>query len=162
MQNIDPLIKAIGNATKSLKGYAKRIVMAQTVEDVFGGVPYRAEIALGWNRQTIKKGQHELRSKVECVDGRRGFTGRKGAEHKLPNLLSDIRDLVDSQSQTDARFRTNRLYTRMSAAEVRRQLLKQKGYNEVDLPTGQTIRNKLNKLGYHPVRVQKTQVKKRS
>lgn len=136
--------------------------MAQTVEDVFEGVPYRAEIALGWSRQTIKKGQHELKSKIECIDGRRGLTGRKCIEAKLPNLLSDIRDLVDSQSQTDARFRTNRLYTRMSAAEVRRQLLSQKGYKDADLPTGQTIRNKLNKLGYHPVRVQKTQVKKNS
>ena len=39
-----------------------------------------------------------------------------------PTLLDDIRAIVDSQSQTDPQFRTTRLYTRLSAAEVRRQL----------------------------------------
>jgi len=74
--------------------------------------------------------------------------------------LADIRDVVDSQSQTDARFRTNRLYTRMSVAEVRRQLKEKKGYKDEELPSEETLRCKLNMLGYHPVRVQKTQVKK--
>jgi hypothetical protein len=147
---------------KSLKGHARRLFMARTVQEVFEGVPYRAEQEMGWNRTTIIKGMNELQSGIECLDGRKGITGRKPAEAHLPNLLNDIRDLVDSQSQTDARFRTNRLYTRMSAAEVRRQLHEKKGYPEEILPSEETIRKKLNMLGYHPVRVQKTQVKKRS
>ncbi len=147
---------------KSLKGHARRLFMARTVKDVFEGVPYRAEQELGWNRDTISKGLHELSSGFECADGRKGVTGRKPAEAHLPNLLTDIRALVDSQSQTDARFRTHRLYTRMSASEVRRQLHEKKGYPEEILPSEETIRCKLNMLGYHPVRVQKTQVKKRS
>ena len=145
---------------KSLKEHAKRLFMARTVKDVFEGVPYRAEQELGWNRATISKGLHELSSGFECADGRKGVTGRKPAEAHLPNLLTDIRDLVDSQSQTDARFRTNRLYTRMSAAEVQRQLHEKKGYPKEIIPSAETIRCKLNKLGYNPVRVQKTQVKK--
>jgi len=136
--------------------------MARTVQAVFDGVAYRAEQELGWNRGTMSKGLQELKSGVECIDGRRGATGRKPAEVHLPNLLQDIRDLVDSQSQTDARFRTHRLYTRMSAAEVRRQLHEKKGYRDEELPSEETLRCKLNLLGYHPVRVQKTQVKKRS
>jgi hypothetical protein len=68
--------------------------------------------------------------------------------------------LVESQSQTDARFRNNRLYTRISAAEVRRQLQKKKDY-KYECPSEETIRCKLNKLGFHPIRVQKTQVKKK-
>lgn len=147
---------------KTLKGHARRLFMARTVKDVFEGVPYRASQEMGWNRTTIIKGMHELESGIECLDGRKGITGRKPAEAHLPNLLTDIGDLVDSQSQTDARFRTNRLYTRMSAAEVRRQLHEKKGYPEEILPSEETIRCKLNMLGYHPVRVQKTQVKKRS
>jgi hypothetical protein len=147
---------------KWLKGHARGLFMARTVKEVFEGVPYRAEQELGRNGATISKGLHELSSGVECADGRKGLTGRKPAEAHLPNLLNDIRDLVDSQSQTDARFRTNRLYTRMSAAEVRRQLHEIKGYPKEILPSEETIRCKLNMLGYHPVRVQKTQVKKRS
>jgi hypothetical protein len=164
MSNLE--IGAIKNllqeTAKSLKGHARRLFMARTVKDVFEGVTYRAERELGWNRATISKGLHELSSGVECIDGRKGITGRKPAEAHLPNLLTDIRDLVESQSQTDARFRTNRLYTRMSAAEVRRQLHEKKGYPKEIIPSAETIRCKLNMLGYHPVRVQKTQVKKNS
>lgn len=147
---------------RSLKGYARRLFMARVVNEVFEGVAYRAEQELDWNRVTVTKGLHELKSGIECADGRRGATGRKPAEAHLPNLLTDIRDLVDSQSQTDARFRTQRLYTRMSAAEVRRQLQEKQGYSAEELPSEETLRCKLNMLGYHPVRVQKTQVKKKS
>ena len=147
---------------RSMKGHLRRLFMARTVNEVFGGVAYRAEQELGWHRATLTKGLHELQSGVECVDGRRGATGRKPAEAHLPDLLRDIRDLVDSQSQTDARFRTHRLYTRMSTAEVRRQLQEKKGYSDEELPCEETLRCKLHMLGYHPVRVQKTQVKKKS
>ena len=136
--------------------------MATTVNTVFEGKPFRAARVLGWNRQTIDKGLHELKTGIECVDGRRGTTGKKPAEARLSNLLTDIRDVIDSQSQTDARFRTQRLYTRMSANEVRKQLIVQKGYADEELPKERTILEKLNQLGYRPVRVQKTQVKKRS
>ena len=162
MPEISTFKRFLQETAGSLTGYVRRLFMARTVEDVFEGVAYRAEQELGWNRGTMSKGLHELKSGIECVDGRRGATGRKPAEAHLPNLLADIRDLVDSQSQTDARFRTHRLYTRMSAAEVRRQLHEKKGYHDDELPSEETLRCKLNMLGYHPVRVQKTQVKKRS
>lgn len=161
MVESDRLKKLLQETAESLKGYARRIFMARTVNEVFKGVAYRAEQELGWNRKTLSKGMHELESGFECLDGRRGLTGRKPAESRFPNLLADIRDLVDSQSQTDARFRTHRLYTRMSAAEVRRQLQEKNDYKD-ECPSEETIRCKLNMLGYRPVRVQKTQVKKKS
>lgn len=160
MSEIEAVKGLLQETARSLKGYARRLFMARTVHEVFGGVVTHAEHELGWNRVTMSKGLRELKSGVECVDGRRGMTGRKPAEAHLPNLLTDIRDLVDSQSQTDARFRTHRLYTRMSVVEVRRQLRDKKGYSDAVLPSEETLRCKLNMLGYHPVRVQKTQVKK--
>ncbi|MCP4448518.1 MAG: ISAzo13 family transposase, partial [Myxococcales bacterium] len=78
-----------------LKGYVKRLFMARMVNEFFEGVPYSAEQELGWNRATLKKGLHELRSGFECVDGRRGMTGRKPVEAHLPHLLDDIRALLD-------------------------------------------------------------------
>jgi hypothetical protein len=161
MSNVGTLKDLLEEAVSSLKGHAKRLFMARTVRDVFEGVAYRAEQEFGWNRVTIRKGLHELASGIECVDGRKWATGRKPAEAHLPNLLSDIRDLLDSQSHTDARFRTHRLYTRMSVAEVRRQLQSKKGYRDEELPSEETLRCKVNRLGYYPTRVQKTQVKKR-
>ena len=95
-----------------------------------------------------------------CLDA---FTsrGRKRAEEHLPNLLADITAIVDSQSQADPQFRTNRLYTRLTAAEVRRQLIEKFGYSDQELPTAETIGSKLNELGYSPKKVAKTQPQKK-
>jgi hypothetical protein len=87
--------------------------------------------------------------------------GRKRAEVHLPHLLDDIRAIVDGQSQTDPQFRTQRLYTRLSAAEVRRQLIAQKGYQDTVLPTVQTITAKLNALWYFPKKVAKSKPQKK-
>jgi len=74
--------------------------------------------------------------------------------------LTDIKAIVDSQSQADPQFRTQRLYTRLTATEVRRQLIAQKGYTDAELPTAETIGAKLNALGYFPQKVAKSQPKK--
>ena len=154
--------KVMRNAADSLKGPAKRLFMARTVNEVFGGMAYRAERDLGWHRKTVALGLHELRSGIVCCDGRRGTVGRKPAEAHLPNLLSDIRSIVDGQSQTDPKFRSVRLYTRLSAAEIRKQLIAQKGYRDDELPSGETIRVKCNKLGFRPAKVAKTKPQKKS
>jgi hypothetical protein len=106
-------------------------------------------------------GQHELEQGIVCFDA---YTsqGRKRSEEHLPNLLSDITAIVDGQSQADPQFRTNRLYTRLTAAVVRRQLSAQKGYREDELPTAETISTKLNELGYSPKKVAKGQHQKNS
>jgi hypothetical protein len=76
---------------------------------------------------------HELNSGIVCVDAF-GQRGRFRAEDRLPRLLDDIEAIVDAQSQTDPRFRTQRLYTRLSAAVVRRQLIELKGYSPDEVP----------------------------
>ncbi len=88
-------------------------------------------------------------------------SGRKRVEAKLPHLLEDIRALVDPQAQTDPSFKSTRLYSRMSAAQVRRQLIEQKGYLDEDLPSAETIRRRLNEMGYSLKRVVKAKPKKR-
>ena len=61
-----------------------------------------AERELGWNRVTIRKGTRELWTGMECKD-RFSLRGRKSYEKLLPNLLDDIRDIVDPKAQTDNR-----------------------------------------------------------
>lgn len=68
--------------------------------------------------------------------------------------------MVDSQSQTDPSFKSERLYTRLSAAEVRRQLIEKFAYSNEELPTSEAIRLKLNELGYRLKRVAKTKPQK--
>ena len=148
LERITPELKETFIETaKVLKGHQKRLFMARVVNSLGRGGMSFAERELGWNDGAVRKGQHELRTGIECLDAVQQ-RGRKKAEEKLPNLLTDIKEIVDSQSQIDATFQTNQLYTRLSAAEVRQQLIIQKGYVADDLPTAKTIGVKLNELGY--------------
>ncbi len=146
---------------KRLKGHERRRFMAQIVDELGPGGQRLAERELGWNRGLIRKGKRELDSGIICVDAF-DQRGRHRIEVRLPQLLADIQSLVDGQSQTDPTFKTNRLYTRLSVAEVRRQLVAQYGYRSDELPSEETIRTRLNQLGYHPSTVGKTQPKKKS
>ncbi|AFZ56810.1 Rhodopirellula transposase family protein [Anabaena cylindrica PCC 7122] len=140
---------------KKLKGSDRRQFMAEVVKGLGIGGQTLVERELGWNRRTIRKGMQELESGKPFIDGF-DRSGRKGAEVKLPNLLKDIKSLVDPQSQTDPSFKSTRLYTRITAGEVRRQLIVQYGYTDEELPSSETIRRKLNDLGYTLKRVLKT------
>jgi Rhodopirellula transposase DDE domain len=144
---------------KALKGSARRRFMARTVKELGLGGQQRAARELGWGRMTIRKGMRELDSGRSCLDAF-SLRGRKRAEEHLPHLLADIQAIVDRQSQADPQFRTTRLYSRLTAAEVRRQLIAQKGYTDAELPTAETIGTKLNDLGYYPQKVAKTQPQK--
>jgi Rhodopirellula transposase DDE domain len=151
----------LGETARTLKGSARRVFMARAVRDLGRGGQRRAERELGWNRVTVRKGRHELDSGITCVDGF-ALRARKKAEDHLPHLLADITALVDRQSQADPQFRTRRLYTRLTAGEVRRQLIAQKGYTDAELPCERTIATKLNRLGYTLTKVAKSQPQKKS
>jgi hypothetical protein len=159
LQLTDHLKALYVKTAQKLKGSDRRQFMAGVVKGLGLGGQTLVERELGWNRRTIRKGMTELLSGEAIQDGY-SRSGRKKVETKLPNLLEDIRAIVDPQSQTDPSFKSTRLYTRISTAEVRRQLLI-KGYQDDDLPTNETIRKRLNKLGYNLKRVAKTKPKKR-
>ena len=143
----------------TLEGSARRLFMARTVRALGEGGQRLAERELNWNRGTIRKGMHELEGGIVCVDAF-ASRGRKRSEEYQPDLLSDLKAIVDSQSQADPQFRSTRLYTRLTAAEVRRQLIAQKDYCVDELPTAETIATKLNELGYFPKKVAKSQPQK--
>ena len=140
---------------QKLKGSDRRQFMAQVVKNLGFGGQTIAERELGWNRRTIRKGMQELEHEMSIADSFK-LRGRKPIEHCLPNLVEDICSIIDPQSQIDPSFKSTRLYTRLSAAEVRRQLIELKGYRDEQLPTAETIRQRLNQLGYGLKRVAKT------
>jgi transposase len=140
---------------KKLKGSDRRQFMAEVVKGLGIGGQTLAEKELGWNRRTIRKGMKELESGQPIIDGHKR-SGRKRVETKLPLLLEEIKSIVDPQSQTDPSFKSTRLYSRITSAEVRMQLMEQFGYSNEELPSRETIRRKLNELGYSLKRVVKT------
>ncbi len=95
----EALKELLKETARQLRGATKRKFMAQTVQKLGKKGIRLAELELGWNRITINKGIKELTTGITCVDNYSG-RGRKKSEQHLPNLLSDIKKLVDSQTQT--------------------------------------------------------------
>jgi hypothetical protein len=140
-------------------GAQRRRYMADTLETLRLS-KRRAERLFGWSRVTLRKALHERRSGLTCVDAYR-CRGRKPAEAHLPRLLDDIRDIVQDHVQTDPTFQTTRQYCRVTAAEVRRQLIQRKGYQADELPSSKTITGKLNGLGFRLRKVMKSRPQKK-
>jgi hypothetical protein len=144
---------------EAFHGSQRRRFMADTVE-AFGLSQRQVERQLGWARDTVRKAQHELHSGIRCVDNF-SARGRKPAEFHFPHLLQDICDLVKDNLQTDPTFQTTGLYCRLSAPEVRKQLIERKGYTTQQLPCVQTIGVKLNLLGFRLRTVVKSRPQKK-
>jgi hypothetical protein len=145
---------------KQLKGAARRVYMARVVKALGRGGQWFASQEFGWDRNTIRKGTRELETGFMCHDNY-AARGRKRAEERLPQLLTDIGAIAEQHSQTDPKFQSTRLYLGLSAASVRQQLIGQKGYSEQQLPSEEVIRQRLNELGYHLKRVKKVNPSKR-
>jgi hypothetical protein len=141
-----------------LRGVERRHFMARACRDL--GLSHRqAQLQLGWSRDTLRKATHEIAAGIVCQAT--SSRGRKPVEFHLPRLLDDIRDIVADHVQTDPTFRTTRLYCRLTAPEVRRQLIERKGYTDEQLPTLQTITTKLNLMGFHLTKVAKCRPQKK-
>ena len=160
LQLTDSLKSLLVETASNLKGHQRRRFMALTVKELGKGGQRLAQRELGWNRELIRKGTREVESGIICLDAFKA-RGRKRIETRLVNLLEDLKSIVDSQSQSDPSFKSNRLYTRLSVAEVRRQLIAHKGYSFEELPCDETIRSRLNHLGYYPKKVAKTKPQKK-
>ena len=120
-----------------LKGSDRRQFMGRVVDLLGWGGQSFAEQALGWNRTTIRKGQAEVRSDHPMED-RLKARGRRRIEKRLPNLLEDIRSIVEPSGQTDPTFRSTRIYSPLTADEVRLRLISQHGYKDAQLPCTRT------------------------
>jgi len=140
-------------------GTRRRRYMADTVETLCLS-QRQAQQFFGWGRDTLRKALHERRTGLTCVDDFRS-RGRKPAEFHLPRLLDDICDIVQDHVQTDPTFQTTRLYCRLTAAAVRRQLISRKGYTDEELPSIKTITEKLNGLGFRLRKVAKCRPQKK-
>ena len=130
----------------SLSGAERRRFLANALNKLQLGQREAAGL-LGWGRDTLRKAGHELRTGLTCADAF-GLRGRKPVELHLPHLFDDLRGLVQDHLQADPTFQTTGLYCRLSAPEVRRQLIVRGGYTDEQLPSVRTIASKLNLLGF--------------
>ena len=149
---VDDLLKS---AAGQLRGSARRMFLAEVCLQLCAGNARQAENRFGWGRATIAKGLEERAADPEELATRpSNQRGKKRSEDQNPQLAIDIRLIVEPQTQADPELKTERLYTNVSAAEVR-QALQERGYSEPQLPSERTLRNILNRLNYRLKRIQK-------
>ena len=143
------------DTVKKLKGHDKRVALAH-ISDAYGhgGQTFVAK-EFNAGRDTIRKGIREVNSGFKCEDAF-NLRGRRVIADKLPELKEDLEDIIDSQCQTDPKFQSTRLYTHLTVSEIRKQLIGEKGYEDTELPTNQTLNTIVNGLGYKLKKVQKT------
>lgn len=144
---------------ESLSGADRRRFMANTLSKLQLGQREAAGL-FGWGRDTLRKAGHEARTGLTCADAF-CLRGRKPIESHLPHLFDDLRSLVQDHLQTDPTFQTTGLYCRLSAPEVRKQLIAYKGYTDGQLPSVPTIAAKLNVLGFRLRTVVKSRPQKK-
>jgi hypothetical protein len=160
MELAPQMCELITRTAKALPvGATRRRYMAETLDTLQLG-QRQAQQLFGWGRDTLRKALHERRTGITCVDAFR-CRGRKPAEFHLPHLLQDIQDLVQDYVQVDPTFQTTRHYCRLTAKEVRRQLIRRKGYTDAELPSVKTITEKLNALGFRLRKVAKCRPQKK-
>ena len=143
------------------RGRDKRIFAAKLALAMGRGGQVFISEHLVISRVTLRKAIREITTNIPIED-KFYLRRRKRVEEHLPNLLADIKAVVDSQSQTDPNFHSTRLFTRLTVAEIRRQLIAKKGYTDEELPSNQTLNTKVNQMGYGLKKVQKTKPLKKN
>ena len=152
---IETFLPVFEFALDKFTGREKRLYLAHISKTLgFGGAKLVCD-TFGINFRTLQKGQEELKSGIPIIDAF-GNRGRNKVEGKLPNLLTDIKYIIDNESQADPRFEENKLFTRLTAEEIRWQLHEQFDYKLSELPTSRTIYNKVIDVGYCLTKIQKT------
>ena len=149
------VIASFKDAARKLTGPKRRAFEAQVTLDYLDGNIWNAEKVFGWSHHTVALGLNELRTGITCMDNFSARGNRK-TEAKFPQLEADIRALAEPESQTDPKFQSPFLYTRMTAKAVRQALIDQKGWTDEELPHANTIGEILNRLGIKLRPVQKT------
>lgn len=155
MKITSEIANTLKNAANRLKGVDKRQFMAEAVNSLGRGAQRAAKRQMNWCRNTVAKGQHELRTGITCINNY-STQGRKKAEELNPELIKHIKAIVEDQAQADPSMNSERLYLKITAPSVRKQLQSRFGYTEDMLPSVSTVGRKLNANGYHLKKVRKT------
>ena len=149
-QSFDTLIRS---AARRLQGHQRRLFLAEVATRLCEGSARQAERRFGWGRETVEKGLHEAGGGIRCLEDF-AAKGRRRSEAKGPQLAADIRAIVEPRTQADPELKSPRVYTNLSAAEVRRALI-DNGYAGQGLPSERTLRDILNRMGYRLKRIRK-------
>jgi len=159
-ESIKEVKHLINGLLNQLTGGARRREAAKISKEYgTGGQTFVAK-EFSISRDTIRKGLREIETGEEIKDNF-DKRGRKSTTEKLPELEKQLHQIIGSQSQVDPKFKTDRLYTKMTIKEIRSQLKKQYSYTDEELPVERTLNTIVNRLGYIVKPVMKSKPKKK-
>ena len=147
---IDSLIRF---SAKQVTGQQRRTFLALVCKQLCDGSARKAEERFGWGREAVARGLKEESGQTinkPTVVRRSDLR----SEVRNPQLAVDIRLIVEPHTQTDPELKSTRLYSNLSAGEVRAALV-EKGYSGSQLPSERTLRDILNRMKYRLKRIQK-------
>ncbi len=147
-------------AASNMTGPKRRAFEAEMTLKYCGGNPLRAEVLLGWGRQTVALGLAERQTRIICLGAQPAFSGRKRWEEQHPQAAQALRHLADAHGQQDPTFRTSLTYTRLTA-QAALEALRDQGYSADQLPSPSTMAAALNRMGFRLRKVVKAKPQKK-
>ncbi len=153
------LVELISRLVDLIPWPERRKAMGDVTVSILEGKPRVAEKEFGWSRLGVSLGINEYRSGITCVNDLTE-RHRPKTEEKSPQLIEDIRKILEPCSQADPGLRTTLLYTNITSQAVYNKLV-EGGWPEESLPTVRSISNILNRHGYRLRTVAKTKVQKK-
>jgi hypothetical protein len=140
-------------SARQVTGQKKRSFLALVCKQLCDGSARKTEERFGWGREAVSRGLKEESGQTldrPTVAPRIDLR----SEVRNPQLAVDIRLIVEPHTHTDPELKTARLYSNLSAGEVRAALVG-KGYSGAQLPSERTLRDILNRMNYRLKRIQK-------
>jgi Rhodopirellula transposase DDE domain len=148
--------ETIKSGARKLTGFLRRQFQAEVALQYCAGSARQAERVFGWGRDAVNTGLNELCSGIRCEDNF-ADRGRQKTEERHPELVEQIRAIVDPVSQADPKLQTPLAFTRITAKVVCHRLAAQTS----NVPSDRTMHDILNRLGYCLRRVRKSKPQKR-
>ena len=138
---------------------ARRCAMGDATLSLLDGKHRVAEDVFGWGRSVVEVGIKEFQTGISCMNDL-SQRHKPKTEEKKPELLVEIRDIMEPHSESESHLRTTLMYTNMTAEAVYDALV-EKGWSAESLPTVRTISNILIRHNYRLRTVAKTKVQKK-
>ena len=155
----DEVTALISRLVKQIPWPTRRQAMGDVTISLLDEKPRVAETTFGWNRKSVEIGINEFRTGITCLNDL--STRRKPkVEEKHTELIADIHEIMEPQTQAQSHLRTTLLYSNMTAKAVYN-ALQEKGWTLETLPTVRTISNILNRHDYRLRTVEKSKVQKK-
>ena len=153
-------VEDMRSAASKMHGEARRAFQAEMSLKYCEGNVRLTETIFGWGRETVAVGLAEKRTGLICYGAQSALSGNKRWEERHPEIAEALHQLAEAHAQQDPTFRTVISYTRLTAAEVLKQLQAQ-GFDKDWLPSESAMAEILNRIGYRLRQVVKAKPQKK-